>query len=221
MSLVFATNNAHKLEEARKILPHVEILSLQDIGCEADIEETATTLEGNSLLKAAFVHEWIMNHDLSHITAGKGAISGCFADDTGLEIDALGGEPGVYTARWSGEGAAGNRKKALRLLAGQTNRQARFRTVVTYMPIEARGEGRLMMHDERLMMNEGTVVVEGIVNGRIAEAEYGEGGFGYDPIFIPEGYDKTFAELPGTIKNSISHRARALQALERKLTITN
>lgn len=221
MSLVFATNNAHKLEEARKILPHVEILSLQDIGCEADIEETATTLEGNSLLKAAFVHEWIMNHDLSHITAGKGVISGCFADDTGLEIAALGGEPGVYTARWSGEGAAGNRKKALRLLAGQTNRQARFRTVVTYMPIEARGEGRLMMHDERLMMNEGTVVVEGIVNGRIAEAEYGEGGFGYDPIFIPEGYDKTFAELPATIKNSISHRARALQALEQKLTITN
>lgn len=228
MSLVFATNNAHKLEEARKILPHVEILSLQDIGCEADIEETATTLEGNSLLKAAFVHEWIMNHDLSHITAGKGAISGCFADDTGLEIAALGGEPGVYTARWSGEGAAGNRKKALRLLAGQTNRQARFRTVVTYMPIEARGDGRLMMHDERLTMhderltiNEGMVVVEGIVNGNIAEAEYGEGGFGYDPIFIPEGYDKTFAELPGTIKNSISHRARALQALERKLIVIN
>lgn len=212
MSLVFATNNAHKLEEARHILPQVEILSLQDIGCEADIEETATTLEGNSLIKAAFVNEWIKTHDLTHITTSKGAISGCFADDTGLEIAALGGEPGVYTARWSGEGAAGNRKKALRLLAGQTNRQARFRTVVTYMPLEEINEERLTINEEREAM-----VVEGIVNGRIAEEEYGEGGFGYDPVFIPEGYDKTFAELHATIKNSISHRARALQALEKAI----
>ena len=184
MSLVFASNNAHKLQEVRAILPEHEILSLEDIGCHADIPETSDTLEGNSLLKAQYVYE--------HYHCD------CFADDTGLEIEALGNKPGVYTARWAGEPAnpANNRKKALQELAGQTNRRARFRTVIT------------------LIRNGKVEQVEGVVRGSIAEAEYGNGGFGYDPLFIPEGYDKTFAELPAEIKNTISHRARALQALQ-------
>ena len=122
-------------------------------------------------------------------------ISGVFADDTGLEIDALDGRPGVYTARWAGEPAA-NRKKALSELAGKTNRGAQFRTVITLIRVSG----------ERL-------VVRGTVRGRIATEEYGKGGFGYDPIFIPEGYEKTFGELPAEIKNGISHRARAITAL--------
>ncbi len=187
MKLVFASNNAHKLQEVRAILPEHEILSLEDIACHADIPETAETLEGNSLLKAQYVWEHY------HLD--------CFADDTGLEIEALGNQPGVRTARWAGEPAnpANNRKKALAELAGQTNRKARFRTVVT------------------LIRNGKVEQVEGIVRGSIATAEYGNGGFGYDPLFIPEGYDKTFAELPAELKNTISHRARALQALKQIL----
>ena len=183
MKLVFASNNAHKLQEVRAILTGHTILSLEDIGCHADIPETADTLEGNSLLKAQYVFD--------HFHCD------CFADDTGLEIEALGNQPGVYTARWAGEPSnpANNRKKALQELAGKDNRRARFRTVITLI----RG-GKI---DQ----------VEGIVRGSIAEAEYGNGGFGYDPLFIPEGYDKTFAELPAETKNAISHRARALQAL--------
>lgn len=187
MRLVFASNNAHKLQEVRAILPEYEILSLEDIGCHADIPETADTLEGNSLIKAQYI--WDHYH------------SDCFADDTGLEIEALGNQPGVYTARWSGEPSnpANNRKKALKELAGKTNRAARFRTVVT------------LIRDGKAKQ------VEGIVRGRIATAEYGNGGFGYDPVFIPEGYDKTFAELPAELKNTISHRARAMQALKQIL----
>lgn len=187
MRLVFASNNAHKLQEVRAILPEHEILSLEDIGCHADIPETAETLEGNSLIKAQYV--W----DHYHLD--------CFADDTGLEIEALGNLPGVRTARWAGEPAnpANNRKKALQELSGQTNRKARFRTVITII----RG-GQIQQ-------------VEGIVRGNIATAEYGNGGFAYDPLFIPEGYDRTFAELPAEIKNTISHRARALQALKQIL----
>lgn len=187
MKLVFASNNAHKLQEVRAILPEHEILSLEDIGCHADIPETAETLEGNSLLKAQYVWN---NYHLD-----------CFADDTGLEIEALGNLPGVRTARWAGEPAnpANNRKKALQELSGQTNRQARFRTVITLIR-----SGQIQQ-------------VEGIVRGSIAHAEYGNGGFGYDPLFIPEGYDHTFAELPAEIKNTISHRARALQALKQIL----
>ena len=125
----------------------------------------------------------------------------CFADDTGLEIAALGNAPGIYTARWAGEPSnpAENRKKALRLLQGQANRAARFRTVIT-------------------IIRDGiTEQVEGIVNGSIALSEAGDGGFGYDPLFIPEDYDRTFAELPAKVKNTISHRARALQALKQIL----
>ena len=213
MVLVFASNNAHKLEEVRGIMPAgIEVLSLRDIGFESEIEETGTTLEENSMIKAEAVYHWILDN-------GNWTLDGVFADDTGLEIDALGGKPGVYTARWyrmnelTSEGVkeltneraifAANRAKALRELKGKEDRSAQFRTVITLI--------RLKDGAERLQ--DATLQVEGIVRGRIAEEEFGQGGFGYDPIFIPEGYDKTFGELPAAIKNGISHRARALQAL--------
>ncbi len=196
MRLVFASNNAHKLEEVRRIMPAgIEVLSLSDIGFEADIEETGTTLEENSAIKASTVAAFI-------VESGKWKVErldGVFADDTGLEIDALGGKPGEYTARWAGEPAA-NRKKALAELKGKENRNAQFRTVITL--IKVNGE---------------QLAVSGIVRGRIAKEEYGNGGFGYDPVFIPEGYDKTFGELPAEIKNSISHRSRALAGLVKAL----
>ena len=194
MRLVFASNNAHKLAEVRAIMPAgVDVLSLREIGFEQEIEETGTTLEENSAIKARTVADFIHNKMSAALNDGM-VIDGVFADDTGLEIDALGGQPGVYTARWAGEPAA-NRKKALSELADKTNRCAQFRTVIT------------------LIMNGRTTQVEGIVRGRIVTEEYGEGGFGYDPVFIPEGYDKTFGELPAEIKNNISHRARALAEL--------
>lgn len=180
-----ATNNAHKLEEVRRILPPTyEVLSMSDINCAADIEETGDTLEANSLIKAQYV--W----DHYHMDT--------ISDDTGLFIEALGGEPGVYTARWAGDHGVdqNNRAKALRLLRSETNRKACFRTVVT------------------LIKDGKTYQVEGRVDGTIATAESGEHGFGYDPIFIPEGFDKTFADLPSEVKNTISHRARAMQALK-------
>lgn len=187
MTLVFASNNAHKLSEVRQIMPAgIDVLSLHDIGFEHDIEENGTTLEENSLIKAETVYRWVCGKQI--------AVDGVFADDTGLEIDALGGAPGVYTARWAGEPAA-NRKKALHELKGKENRGCQFRTVIT------------------LIKDGHTTQVEGIVRGHIAQEEFGEGGFGYDPVFIPEGYDKTFGELPAEIKNNISHRARALAAL--------
>ncbi len=192
MRLVFATNNAHKLQEVREILPaDVEVISLHEIGFDKEIDETGITLEKNSRIKAEEVYQYVTHN--AHSTM----IDGVFADDTGLEISALGGQPGVYTARWAGEPSnpENNRKKALTELEGINNRQAQFRTVVT------------------LIRNGKTEQVEGIVRGEIATEERGDGGFGYDPLFVPEGYDKTFAELPAEIKNSISHRARAIQAL--------
>ncbi len=206
MRLVFASNNAHKLEEIRAIIPAgIEVLSLHDIGFEQEIEETGLTLAENSKIKAETVYHWLSDN-------GYSTVDGVFADDTGLEIDALGGEPGVFTARWyrlnDGMSAAAplndermifaaNRAKTLRELSGKTNRGAQFKTVITLI---------------RIAQNL-TVQVEGVVRGRIATEEYGQGGFGYDPIFIPEGYDKTFGELPADLKNSISHRARAMEAL--------
>ena len=189
MKLVFASNNGHKLEEVRAILTGHEVLSLRDIGFVADIDETGDTLEANSLIKAHAVCAFLTTHPM--------AIDGVFSDDTGLEIDALDGQPGVHTARWAGEPAndANNRRKALTLLQGQTNRNARFRTVIS------------------LIRGEQVQQVEGRVEGIIATQESGNGGFGYDPLFMPEGYDKTFAELPAEVKNSISHRARAMKAL--------
>lgn len=192
MNLVFASNNAHKLSEVRQIMPsELTILSLHDIGFEQEIEENGLTLEQNSAIKAEAVDAFVRTHQ-SVIGI---PVDGVFADDTGLEIDALDGKPGVYTARWAGEPAA-NRAKALRELEGKTDRGAQFRTVITL--IKANGE---------------RVAVSGIVRGSIATEEYGQGGFGYDPVFIPEGYDKTFGELPAELKNHISHRARALEEL--------
>lgn len=190
--MIFASNNAHKLSEVRSILSPRPVLSLSDIGFAEEIEETGATLEANSLIKAQAVVNWL---------AKKGQEEWVFADDTGLEIEALGGEPGVRTARWAGEPAcdANNRKKALEELKGKSNRRARFRTVIT------------------LMKGEEMYQVEGIVTGRIETEERGDHGFGYDSLFVPEGYEETFAQLPETVKNSISHRARALQALLVKL----
>jgi len=196
MKLVFASNNKHKLSEVRQILPEqVEVVSLKDIGFVQEIEETGATLEENSLLKANAVWEWLKKNSL------LGAVDGVFADDTGLEIAALGGAPGVRTARWASDEACdvNNRQKALRELVGVEDRTARFRTVVT------------------LMQNGGIQQVEGVVNGRIAMKEDGERGFGYDPVFIPEGYEQTFASLSAKEKNMISHRGRAMEELKKIL----
>lgn len=183
--LVFATNNAHKLEEIRAILGEkVEILSLKDIHCDTEIPETADTLEGNAALKAEFIYK---HYGLD-----------CFADDTGLEVEALGGAPGVYSARYAGgEGhdSEANMKKLLKKLSGETNRKAQFRTAICL--IEG-GEEHLF---------------EGVVKGEIIEEKRGNSGFGYDPVFVPEGFSQTFAELGAEIKNQISHRARAVQCL--------
>ena len=206
MKLVFASNNAHKLSEVRAMMPAgVEVLSLHEIGFEAEIEETGKTLEENSLIKAKAVWNFINDGMSAAKPLNDGLmVNGVFADDTGLEIDALNGEPGVYTARWAGSPAA-NRQKAIRELEGKDNRDCQFRTVIT-----------LLMNGDA-PLNGGMIQVEGIVRGRIAEQEFGEGGFGYDPVFIPEGYDKTFGELPAELKNHISHRARAIQELIRVL----
>ena len=238
MRLVFASNNAHKLAEVRDIMPaDVDILSLKDINFEAEIEETGLTLEENSAIKASTVAAFIS----SQPSEVSNLIDGVFADDTGLEIDALGGEPGVYTARWyklTNEGMkeltnerdifAANRTKALRMLDGKSERGAQFRTVITlafaslgHVPkprFDRESSGAPLSPKIKIFGDPKFIQVSGIVRGRIAEEEYGEGGFGYDPIFIPEGYDKTFGELPTEIKNSISHRARALAALVKEIS---
>ena len=182
--LVFATNNAHKLDEVRKILGgKFDILSLREIGCNDDIAETAETFEGNALIKARYIHD-------------KYGCD-CFADDSGLEIDALGGAPGVYSARYAGEAhdSEKNMAKVLEQLQGEENRAARFRTVIA------------------LTLDGKEHLFEGEIAGRIIEEPHGAGGFGYDPIFIPEGEIRTFAEMNDAQKNGISHRARAVAKL--------
>ncbi len=183
--LVFATNNAHKLEEIRAILGSTyDILSLKDIGCEADIPETAPTLEGNAHLKATYIYE---HYGMD-----------CFADDTGLEVEALDGAPGVYSARYGGNGghdSEANMNLLLENLKEKTNRKAQFRTVISFIE---QGKEHFF---------------EGIVKGIITTDKRGESGFGYDPIFQPEGCTETFAELGADVKNSISHRARAVKKL--------
>lgn len=183
--LVFATNNAHKLDEIRAILGNkMEILSLNDIDCHADIPETADTLEGNAALKAQYIYK---NFGLD-----------CFADDTGLEVEALNGAPGIYSARYAGgEGhdSEANMKKLLAEMEGKENRKARFRTAICLIE-----DGK-----EHLF--------EGIVNGEIIQERRGGSGFGYDPVFVPEGYTETFAEMGNDEKNKISHRARAVAKL--------
>ncbi len=180
--IVFATNNKHKLEEVRAVVGDLfEILSLQDIGCDVDIPETADTLEGNALLKAQYVKEHY-GYD-------------CFADDTGLEIASLNNAPGVYSARYAGPGrsATDNMTRVLHEMEGEENREARFRTVIAYL----RGEEQYLF--------------EGVVEGAIRTTESGATGFGYDPIFEPSGYDITFAEMTLEQKNIISHRGRAMR----------
>ena len=182
--LVVATNNAHKLEEIAAILgDEMELLSLKDINCHAEIPETADTLEGNARQKAMYIYE---NYGMD-----------CFADDTGLEVEALNGAPGVFSARYAGDGhdSEANMQKLLKELKGNENRKAQFRTAIC------------------LIMEGKEYLFEGIVKGAIIEEKRGGAGFGYDPIFVPEGYDQTFAELGNDIKNTISHRARAVEKL--------
>ena len=188
MKIVFATNNKHKLDEISKIIGEkIEIVSLADIGCHDDIPETADTLEGNALQKAHYVYN---NYHIS-----------CFADDTGLEVEALGGAPGVFSARYAGEGhdSEANMTKLLNELGKNTNRNARFRTVIA-----------LLLTDGDEVKE---VLFEGIAKGKIIDERRGKEGFGYDPIFQPEGYDVTFAELGNEAKNKISHRAKAVEKL--------
>ncbi|MDE6347883.1 MAG: non-canonical purine NTP diphosphatase [Bacteroides sp.] len=181
---VFATNNAHKLEEVAAILNgKVELLSMKDIACTTDIPETADTLEGNALLKARYIFE--------HYHAD------CFADDTGLEVEALDGAPGVYSARYAGDGhdSEANMRKLLQDMEGIENRKAQFRTVFA------------------LIVDGKEHLFEGIVKGEIIKNRKGTSGFGYDPVFVPEGYTQTFAEMGNELKNQISHRAVATQKL--------
>jgi len=182
--LVFATNNAHKLAEVKAILePQFTIISLNELNCNDEIPETADTLQGNALLKATYIHD-------------KFGLD-CFADDTGLEITELNGEPGVYSARYAGEdnNSTNNMNKVLKLLENKTNRKACFRTVIA------------------LFQGENTIFFDGKINGDIALSPQGESGFGYDPIFIPEGFQLSFAQLSSEEKNSISHRAIAVSKL--------
>ncbi|QKG57639.1 RdgB/HAM1 family non-canonical purine NTP pyrophosphatase [Hymenobacter sp. BRD128] len=186
MRLCFASNNAHKLDEIRPLLPAaVQLLSLADIGCREELPETQPTLEGNARQKAQYVWD--------HYGVA------CFADDTGLEVDALGGAPGVYSARYAGpqREAADNVAKLLRELATQPHRQARFRTVISLVRSSSDA------HE-----------FSGEVAGVIAAAPIGRGGFGYDPVFVPsEGDGRTFAEMTLAEKNMLSHRARAVAEL--------
>lgn len=182
--LVFATNNTHKLEEVSEIVKNVvDILSLKDIDCNEDIAETGTTLEENASIKSRYIKE-------------KYGFD-CFADDTGLEVEILNGAPGVYSARYAGDGhdAQANMEKLLNEMAGSQNRNARFRSVIS------------------LILDGKEYLFEGIVNGKIITEKKGNKGFGYDPIFVPEGYSETFAELGNDIKNKISHRALAVKQL--------
>ena len=184
MKLVFATNNLNKLAEVQKMLPtSIQLLSLKDINCFDDIEETANTLEGNAKIKA------------NHITEKFGY--NCFADDTGLEVDSLNGEPGVYSARYAGEpaNAENNMQKLLIELNDKENRKAQFRTSIC------------------LNLNGKQFLFDGICKGDILTQKQGEKGFGYDPIFQPKEYSQSFAEMSSEEKNKISHRGLAIQKL--------
>jgi len=182
-TLIFATNNLHKLEEIRLILPDFRILGLKDIGLDQEIAETGATLEENALIKASYLYD----------KTGLPSLS----EDTGLEVFCLNLAPGVHTARYAGDSKnpALNMDKLLREMLGKEDRKARFRTVIAYVT------------------NDGVQYFEGLVNGEIATLKSGNKGFGYDPIFIPDGHEKTFADLDANIKNKISHRANAVNKL--------
>ncbi|MEM9822327.1 MAG: non-canonical purine NTP diphosphatase [Bacteroidota bacterium] len=182
--LIFATGNPNKVREVRELLLGImEVKSMKEIGCHEDLPETNPTLEANAIQKAQYL--------VDHYQVN------CFSEDTGLEVDALNGEPGVYSARYSGPERDANRnmEMVLEKLGTQSNRGAQFRTVIA------------------LLLNGTTHLFEGIVRGRIAHEKVGEKGFGYDPIFIPDGYETTFAEMDSSEKNKISHRARAIEKL--------
>lgn len=184
MKIVFATNNLHKIEEIQALLPsNIEILSLESIGCVEEIPETAATIEENAVMKANYILE---NYGYD-----------CFADDTGLEVEILNGEPGVYSARYAGEArsADDNMTKLLQKLEGKSNRNAQFKTVIC---LNINGKQQLFV---------------GIANGKIRTQKVGNSGFGYDPIFCPLGFDVTFAQLSLDEKNRISHRAKAASLL--------
>ena len=184
-SIVFATSNVNKVREVSALLDgNIEIVSLEDIGCTEEIPETQPTIEGNALQKARYVRD---NYKID-----------CFAEDTGLEITVLNGEPGVYSARYAGEDkdSEANMAKVLTKLEGKSDRAAQFKTVVA------------------LTLNEKEYTFEGICKGHIATAKSGSKGFGYDPIFIPEGYDVSFAEMSAEEKNRISHRGKAIDKLK-------
>lgn len=183
MTLVFATNNPNKLKEVQSLVPdHITIKGLKDIGCTEDIVEDAPTIEGNAILKARYVKE-NFGYD-------------CFADDTGLEVLALDGAPGVYSARYAGpqKSAQDNMSKLLIALATKSDRTAQFKTVIAF----AKGEA--------------ITTFEGICKGKITKERIGDGGFGYDPIFQPEGYEATFAQMALPLKNKIGHRGKAMKA---------
>ncbi len=192
MKLVLASNNKHKLEEMRAILGgKVEILSLSDINCHDEIPEEQDTIEGNALQKARYIHD---KYNLD-----------CFADDTGLEVECLNGEPGVYSARYAGEHPTfdDNIAKLLANMEGHENRNARFRTAIA------------------LILGGKEYIFEGEVKGQIIKEYRGYNGFGYDPVFLPDGYSQTFAELPAEIKNKISHRGNAAKKLAEFLNKNN
>ncbi len=179
---IFATNNLHKLEEVQQMLNNqFTLVSLKDMGCVEDIPENEPTIEGNALFKARYIYQ----------KYGKD----CFADDSGLEVEVLNNAPGVRSARYAGESkdSQDNMNLLLENLKGKKNRKARFRTVIA------------------CVIDGQEFVFEGIINGEIKEQGFGKNGFGYDPIFCPEGYAQTFAELPSEVKNQISHRALAVQ----------
>lgn len=184
MEIIFATNNAHKLSEVQAVLGDgFRLLTPRECGITEDIPETQATLEGNALQKARYLYEH----------TGRD----CFADDTGLEVEALGGAPGVHSARYATDGHdfAANNRLLLKNMEGAADRRARFRTVVA------------------LILDNKEYLFEGIVYGRIAEAESGAEGFGYDPLFVPDGFDRTFAEMSAEEKNAVSHRGRAVRKL--------
>lgn len=184
MKIVFATHNTNKFKEVKALVPTtITLVSLTDIGCFDDIPETADTIEGNAIQKASYVTE---KYNLP-----------CFSDDTGLLVNALNGEPGIYAARYAGEqkSAEDNMAKLLHKLGDNPNREAHFKTVIA------------------LHINGGQHIFTGVVNGVITKGKQGTDGFGYDPIFTPEGYSQTFAQLPLNTKNKISHRAKATQQL--------
>ncbi|KAB1069140.1 non-canonical purine NTP diphosphatase [Tamlana haliotis] len=184
MQIVFATNNLNKVKEVQALIPdHISLLSLKDIGCLEDIPETQATIEGNAIQKTIYIKEHY-GYD-------------CFADDTGLEVEALDGAPGVYSARYAGEqkNADDNMNKLLTKLDNQTNRKAQFKTVIA------------------LHIDDKLETFTGICQGEITTSKTGEEGFGYDPIFKPQGYSETFAEMPLSLKNRIGHRGKAVAQL--------